>query len=604
MSTNREIAESFRQIATALELLEANRFRINSYQRVARVLRDLNQEAAKLVAEQPRTAVDRLTVFDGIGKSSAQRIVEHVETGGLAEHRKLLEQVPEGLFEVLAIPGVGPKAARAMWQELGVTDVASLKARLDSPELSALPRMGVKTIDNIKQAIRFHEQSSGRVPLGIARPLALELAALLRAVPGVQRLDFAGSLRRGRETIGDLDFLAASNDPGTLRDLFLALPQVTQVLARGDTKCSVRLVAPGAGQRNKPGGTAMQADLRIVPEAVYGAALMYFTGSKAHNVRLREIAIHQKMRLNEYGLFAGNDPRPQDRGATPVAADTEEAIYAALGLPFVPPEVREEALFHSPPSGGTGLDHLPPRLIEQGDIRAELHAHTTASDGKLSIEELARCAIDRGFHTLAVTDHSKSSVIANGLDEQRLLRHIEAVREAGARISGLRLLAGSEVDILPDGRLDYDDDILSQLDAVVASPHASLRQDPKTATARLLAAIRHPLVHIIGHPTGRFVNRREGLSPDMNALFEAAAEHDVALELNANWLRLDLRDHHLRGALGRGVKIAIDTDAHRERDFDNLVYGVLTARRAGLEPASCINTWPAEKLHAWLASKR
>ena len=594
MSTNKEIAETFRQIATALELLEANRFRVNSYNRVARVLRDLNQEVAQLVAEQPRTAVDRLTAFDGIGKSSAQRIVEHVETGGLTEHRELLEQVPVGLFEVLAIPGVGPKAARAMWQELGILDLASLKAKLDSPELSALPRMGMKTIDNIKKAIRFQEQAGDRVPLGIARPLALELAALLRAVPGVSRLDFAGSLRRGRETIGDLDFLAASEDPDTLRDLFLALPQVTQVLARGDTKCSVRLQSGKVSHSRASGAIAIQADLRIVPEAVYGAALMYFTGSKAHNVRLREIAIQQKTRLNEYGLFEGHDPRPQDRGATPIAADTEEAIYAALGLPFVPPELREEH---------TGLDRLP-KLIEHGDIRAELHAHTTASDGKLSIEELARCAIERGFHTLAVTDHSKGQVIANGLDEERVLRHADAVREADAKISGIRLLAGSEVDILPDGRLDYADDVLERLDVVVASPHAALRQAPEAATARLLAAIRHPLVHIIGHPTGRFVNRREGLSPDMNALFEAAAEHDVALELNANWRRLDLRDHHLRGALDRGCKIAIDTDAHRERDFDNLVYGILTARRAGLEPASCINTWPAEKLHAWLASKR
>ncbi len=595
MSTNREIAETFRQIATALELLEANRFRINSYNRVARVLRDLNQECAKLVAEQPRTAVDRLTAFDGIGKSSAQRIVEHVTTGGLAEHRELLEQVPKGLFQVLAIPGVGPKAARALWQELGVTDVAGLKAKLDSPELAALPRMGMKTIDNIKKAIDFHERAGERVALGIARPLAIELAALLRAVPGVQRLDFAGSLRRGRETIGDLDFLAAAEDSETLRDLFLALPQVTQVLARGDTKCSVRL---------ESAGTAIQADLRIVPADVYGAALMYFTGSKAHNVKLREIAIQQKMRLNEYGLFKGTDARPQDHGATPVAAETEDAIYAALGLPLVPPEIREEHLLHLPPSGGTGLDHLPPRLIELDDVRAELHAHTTASDGKLQVDELAQCASSRGFHTLAVTDHSKSQVIASGLDEEHLLRHIDAIREADARISGIRLLAGSEVDILPDGRLDYDDEILARLDVVVASPHASLRQDPKTATARLLAAIRHPLVHIIGHPTGRFVNRRQGLSPDMNALFAAAAEHDVALELNANWLRLDLRDSHLRGAAGHGVRIAINTDAHREHDFDNLVYGILTARRAGLEPASCINTWPAEKLHAWLASKR
>ncbi len=597
-STNREIAETFRQIATALELLDANRFRINSHLRVARVLRDMSEEVSSLVAQLPRTVVDRLTAFDGIGKASAQRIVEHVTTGRIAEHQELLEQVPSGLFEVLAIPGVGPKAARAMWQELGITDLAGLKAKLDSSELSSLPRMGLKTIDNIKKAIAFHEQAGERVPLGVARPLALELAAELRTVPGVVRLDFAGSLRRGRETIGDLDFLAACDDPEALRQRFLSLPQVTQVLARGETKCSVRLVAPEAGQ------AAMQADLRIVPISVYGAALMYFTGSKEHNVRLREIAIQQDKRLNEYGLFKGTDARPQDRGETPLAADAEDAIYAALGLPFVPPELREQTSPRRGANGTTGIDRLPPRLIEQGDVVAELHAHTTASDGKLTIEQLARCAKERGFHTLAITDHSKSQVIASGLDEERLLRHIEAIREADAGISGIRLLAGTEVDILPDGRLDYSDEILARLDVVVASPHASLRQDPATATARLLRAIRPPPVHLLGHPTGRFAIRRQGPSPAPTALFEAAAEHDVTLELNANWRRLDLRDSHLRGAIGHGCKVAINTDAHRETDFDNLIYGILTARRAALEPAACINAWPAEKLHAWLASKR
>lgn len=586
MTTNREIAEVFGQIATALELLDANRFRVNGYRRVARVLRDLTGEAEALVMENPRTAIDRLTAFDGIGKASAQKIVEVVETGRIAEHQELLEQVPSGVFEILGIPGVGPKAARMMWQGLAITSLAELKAKLDSPELARMPRMGVKTISNIKRAIEFSERSRDRVPLGLARPIALRLLEQLGRTEGVARLDFAGSLRRGRETIGDLDFLVACDDPAAVRERFVGLPEVTQVLAKGETKSSVRLAA---------GGVVLQADLRIVPEPAYGAALMYFTGSKEHNVRLRELAIGQDMRLNEYGLYRGTGERPQDRGAEPVAAATEEEIYAALGLPWVPPELRED---RGELQGG------PRKLIELEDVRAELHAHTTASDGKLSIEELARCAWRRGFHTLAVTDHSRSSVIAGGLDEEQLLRHVEAIREADAKTSGIRLLAGAEVDILPDGRLDYRDEVLARLDVVVASPHASLRQAPEAATARLLAAIRHPLVHVIGHPTGRFVSRREGLSPDMKALFEAAAEHDTALELNANWRRLDLRDSHLRGALERGCRIAIDTDAHREEDFDHLIYGILTARRAGLEASSCINTWTAEKLHAWLAAKR
>ncbi len=586
MSVNQELAQVFRQIAAALELLGANPFRVGGTSRVARTLKDLTQEVDALVAEEPKTAVRRLSALPGIGKGSAEKIVEYVGTGGVEEHRKLLEKVPSGLFDVLALPGIGPKAAKLMWDELGIAGLGDLKAKLDSPELAALPRMGPKSVDNIRRAIEFSEKAGQHTPLGRARPIALALLGELRGLAGVERADVAGSLRRGRETIGDLDFLVCCDDPEPVRELFVSRPAVTQVLARGETKCSVRLEA---------GGVALQADLRIVPGEVYGAALMYFTGSKEHNVRLREIAIKKRLRLNEYGLFAGTGERPQDSGREPLAAATEEEIYSALDLPWIAPELRQDR-------GEIAAGER--RLIELGDVRAELHAHTVASDGKLTIEQLAACAIERGFHTLAVTDHSQSSVIANGLSPDRLRRHIEAVREAAAKISGLRLLAGAEVDILSDGRLDYEDELLAELDIVVASPHAALRQAPKTATERLLAAIRHPLVHVIGHPTGRIIGRREGLSPDMGALFAAAAEHDTALELNANWQRLDLRDAHLRSALEHGCKIAINTDAHRGEHFDFLIYGILTARRAGLGPAACVNTWPAERLLAWLRSKR
>ncbi len=586
MSTNRELSKLFGQMAAALELLGANRFRVNAHQRVARLLKDLTEDVAALVEEDPATAVKRLAELPGIGKGSAEKLVEYVQTGAMEEHGKLLQEVPKGLFEVLDIPGIGPKAAKLMWDQLGITSVADLKAKIDSPEFVALPRMGQKSIDNIKKAIAFSEKAGSRVPIGIARPLAIELRQALAAVPGVQRVEYAGSLRRGRETIGDLDFLVAAEDPEAVREHFVSLPAVTQVLARGETKCSVRLEVQGV---------VVQADLRLVPEATYGAALMYFTGSKEHNVRLRERALQRGQRLNEYGLFAGTDERPQDTGQLPLAV-TEEAIYQTLELPFIAPELRQDR--------GEFEGQAPVRLIELADIRAELHAHTIASDGSLTIDQLAAEARRRGFHTLAITDHSQSSVIANGLKPDRLRRHIEAVREADQRIDGIRLLAGSEVDILIDGSLDYDDDLLAELDAVVASPHASLRQEPAVATARLLRAIRHPLVHIVGHPTGRIINRREGLAPDMGALFAAAVEHDTALELNANWQRLDLRDTHLRSALVAGCKIAIDTDAHDTPHFDFLIYGVLTARRAGLIAERCINTWSADRLHSWLRSKR
>ncbi|RMH15380.1 MAG: DNA polymerase/3'-5' exonuclease PolX [Acidobacteria bacterium] len=585
-STNQELARIFSEMAAALELTGANPFRAVSNNRVARELRDLTEDVGALVAEDPETAVARLTALPGIGKGSAQKIVEYVQTGGIDEHRKLMAKVPRGLFEVLEIPGIGPKAAKAMWEQLGIESVADLKARLDDPALAALPRMGKKTVENIRRAILFSEKTAARVPLGKALPLAIALRDELAALPGVRRLEYAGSLRRGCETIGDLDFVAACDDPEGVRRRFTEHPSVTQVLAHGDTKCSVRLESEGV---------AIQADLRLVPEAVYGAALLYFTGSKEHNVRLRERAIKRGLRLNEYGLFRGSEERPQEQGKKPLAAATEEEIYAALDLPWIPPELREDR---------GELDRPPPRLIEVGDVKAELHAHTTASDGRMSIAELAACARERGFHTVAVTDHSPSQVIANGLSPERLLDHLAAVRAANDEVRDVTILAGSEVDVLPDGRLDYDDELLRRLDLVVASPHAALRQSPAEATARLLKAIAHPRVHVIGHPTGRIVGRREGLAPDMAALFAAAAEHDVALEVNANWLRLDLRDVHVRGALDHGCKIAIDTDAHRPEHFDLLIYGVLTARRGGLEAASCINAWPAEKLHAWLAAKR
>ncbi|MCG8456538.1 MAG: helix-hairpin-helix domain-containing protein, partial [Holophagales bacterium] len=462
MSLNREISGMLEQLAAGLEILGANRFRVNAYSRAARVAKDSTDDLGAFVQQDPATAVRRLTELDGIGKGMAEKIVEYVETGSMEEYRELLEKVPAGVFDLLDIPGIGPKAAKAMWENLGVESVADLEQTPDE-KLAEIPRMGKKSVENIRKAIAFNKKSGDRVPIGLALPLAIELRDRLAEIPGVKRIEHAGSLRRGRETIGDLDFLVACDDPAAVREAFTQLEPVTQVLAKGETKCSVRLETQRA---------VMQADLRIVPEEAYGAALMYFTGSKEHNVRLRERAIHQGKRLNEYGLFAGTDERPQDGGAEPLAAGTEEAIYTELGLPWIPPELREDRgeLARSE-AGELGL-------IELGHIRAELHAHTTASDGVLSIDELALEARRRGFHTIAVTDHSKSQPIANGLSEERLRRHIGAVREANARIEGIEILAGSEVDILSDGSLDYDDDLLAELDIVVASPHAALRQEP------------------------------------------------------------------------------------------------------------------------------
>ena len=405
----------------------------------------------------------------------------------------------------------------------------------------------------------------------------------------VKKIDYAGSLRRGRETIGDIDILVAASkkDAATIAEAFVSLDGVGDIIIQGPTKSSIR-TADG-----------LQVDLRVVEPSAYGAALMYFTGSKEHNVKLRERAQQRGMTLNEYRL------EDKDTGKA-VASKTEEDVYQALDLNWIPPEMREDrgeiALAEcKAATRGRGL----PTLIERRDIKAELHAHTTASDGRWSIRELAEAAAARGFHTVAVTDHSKGQVQANGLDEARLEKHIEAVREAAAEMKDtITILAGSEVDILVDGRMDYPDSLLAELDIVVASPHASLAQEPEKATKRLLKAIENPYVTILGHPTGRLVLRREGLHPDMDALIAAAAERGIAMEINANRYRLDLRDTHAHAAIEAGVKLAINTDAHGPADLDELRYGVLTARRAGAAKGDVVNGMSKTALKKWIASTR
>ena len=581
MGSNRTLAGRFHQAAAILEITGANAFRINAVARVAGILEDLPADL-----DEERAEVARLVKIDGIGKSSAEKIHEFVTTGTIAESDALRDGIPAGLIDVLALPGLGPKTVRALWEQGGVTDLASLESKIDAGELASIPRMGPKTLSNIKEAIEFSRRSAGRIRIGKALPLAESIVERLADTPGTTRIAYAGSLRRGQETIGDIDVLVASGDPGPATESLTTHPGVEKVLLSGRTKTSVRL---------KEG---VQVDLRVVPEEQFGAALLYFTGSKQHNVRLRELAISRSMRLNEYGLFPddGSPEPPQERGVKPVASRTEEAIYEALGLRLLPPELREEAASGS----WTKVDEL----VTAPAIRAELHAHTTESDGSMSLEELIEQARTRGFHTLAVTDHSKSSVQANGLSVERLLAHATRVREANARYPDITVLAGSEVDIMADGTLDYEDEVLAQLDWVIASPHSSLRQDPATATRRLLKAITHPLVHAIGHPTGRIINGREGLNPDLGELCAAAREHRTALELNANPARLDLRDAHVRLAMEHGVLVTVDTDAHQPEDFDLLRYGIGTARRGGLTRSACPNCWEAADLMDWIGSKR
>ncbi len=580
-ATNAQLAAIFQQMADLVEITGGNKFKALAYQKVARTLGDLTRDVADI---QP----DLLEKVEGIGSGSAERIAEFLDTAQIAEHRQLLALVPPGLLKILDVPGLGPKGVALLWREGGVDSLDTLAAKLDTGELTKLKGFGPKKLDNLKKNLAFAAHAGQRIRLSRAAGLARSFVDLLRPLPGVERIEPAGSLRRGRETIGDLDLVVAA-EPGHVAavfDAFVAHPLVHDVLLRGDTKASARVGTREDAQ------DLVQVDLRIVPLASFGAALLYFTGSKEHNVRLRERAIAQGMSLNEYALT---------RDGRPVASATESEIYEALGLAYVPPELREDR-------GEIALaqrDELPD-LIELSDIRAELHSHTTASDGRWSIEELALAAAARGFHTVAITDHSKGQAQANGLSEARLMKHIEAIRKAAAKLKGtITVLAGSEVDILSDGRLDYGDDLLAELDWVVASPHAALSQDPAKATARLVAACENPYVHVLGHPTGRIINRREGLSPDLDIVFKAAAAHDVAVEINANPLRLDLRDMHARAALhDHGCKLSINTDCHVADHLDYLHFGILTARRAGVTKADVINCLDHDTLHNWRLKKR
>lgn len=613
MSTNEALARRLHEMSVLMDLLGEDSFRASAHARAARAVESFPGDIASIAADR-----DALLKVEGIGPKLAGKIQEFCLTGAIIEHAELVAKVPPGILPLTEVSGLGPKTLRAIWQQGGVTDLASFERALGDGTIAGLPRMGEKSVEKLRKALEFFKsQRAGaggegvvvsRLLLGFALPIAEAVVAHLgmHASPGT-RIAFAGSLRRGKETIGDIDILAAPSDPAEgqkLTQAFCTMKGVEGVISSGPTRSSVSMQLAGEFGRwgSKEARGAVQVDLKLVPPESWGAALMYFTGSKEHNVALRERARKHKMTLNEYGLFPEDDPErkldpPQKRGVKPVcSADSEETIYAALGLPFIPPEIREG-------SGELALSQTP-RLIEVGDVKAELHAHTTASDGRLSIQELAEEAMRRGFHTIAVTDHSRSSAVAGGLTVERLLEHIDAVRAAQSKLKGIRILAGSEVDILADGRLDYPDEILEKLDIVVASPHAALSQDPQTATARLLRAIEHPMVHILGHPSGRQLGRRPGLSPDMAVLYAAARAHDVALEINTHWIRLDLRDSHVHGAVQAGCLLAVDSDVHETLDFENLRFGVLTGRRGWLTPERCINTWPAAQLHDWLGRKR
>lgn len=572
---NSELARAFDRIADLLELEGADGFRVNTYRRAARTIRGVTDDIAVVAAG------NRLTDLPGIGKSTAQRIQQFLATGHIDVLDELDAKYPPGISELLQIPGLGPKKVALIYTKLGVQDIEGLKRAIDAGELESLPGMGAATVKKIADGLAFHASFGERTPLGIALPVAEMFLEKVRALPGVLQAEIAGSLRRGAETIGDIDIVCAATESGPVVRAFTELGGVKKVLASGPTKASII-----AELEN---GKELQIDLRAVEKEAFGAALQYFTGSKEHNVRLRERALSHKWSLNEYGLWDG------DRR---IAGATEEEIYRKLDLPLIPPEIREDR--------GECELRKAPRLVALSDIRGDLHLHTTASDGRFTIEEMAEAARSLGYEYIAVCDHSKSSTIANGLSIERMRNHIKAIRRADKEMDGFTILAGCECDILPDGTMDYPDDILAACDWVVASIHSGITRSTKglSPAERTLAAIENRWVSAIGHPTGRLIQKRPAMEMDMSTIVKAAARTGTILEINANWHRLDLKDDHARQSLEAGVDLVINTDAHHTLDYGQMRYGILTARRAGAEPARVVNTLRIDDLRKKIARKR
>ncbi|MBE0410133.1 MAG: DNA polymerase/3'-5' exonuclease PolX [Anaerolineales bacterium] len=563
---NREIADTFEKIADLLEIKGEVIYKVLAYRRAADSLRELVGDVTEY---QERGG---FTEIPGVGKAIAEKIEELLSTGKLGFYEKLIREVPETLTDLLQVPDLGPKKVGLFWRELGVVNLKDLEEAAKSGKLRTLAGMGEKSEAKILAGLESLARRTERIPLALAWPAAQEILAKLKPVPAVKIIEVGGSLRRMRATIGDIDLLAAAEDSKEVMRAFVELPDVSRVLSRGETKSSVEF---------KDG---LRAQLWVYPPQRFGTALQYATGSKEHNVRLRELAQKQGLSLSDQAIV-----KPD--GSEILCAEERE-VYEILGLPWIPPELREDRGEVQAARKG----NLPELLILD-DIKGDLQTHSTWSDGKKSILEMAEAARDRGWEYLAVTDHSHSLGVAGGLSEEELRSQHEEIKAVQEKLGrSFRVLHGVEVEIRADGSLDYDDEVLAEMDLVVASLHSGLRQPRQRVTERMLNAIRNPHVDIIAHPTGRLIPDREGADLDMEAIFKAAAEHGVALEINADPYRLDLDDVHARRAVELGVMLAVNSDAHSPEWFDLLHFGVATARRGWVEPQKVINTWTVDRL--------
>jgi DNA polymerase (family 10) len=571
---NAEVVALFNEIADYLEVKGENPFRVRAYRRAAQAIEGLAEDLAAIAAR------DGLQDVPGIGKDLAAKIQEFLSTGAIQYLDGLRAEIPAGVIEMLGIHGVGPRTAKLLYDQVGVESVEKLEALAKAHKLAGLPGIKAKTEENILKGIAVWRSGRERMPLGTALLLAEGILAALRELEAVRQIAPAGSLRRMKETVKDIDILITSASPTRIMEVFVGLPNVAEVLAHGETKSSVRL------------REGIQVDLRVVEPECFGAALQYFTGSKQHNIRVRELAQRRGLKVSEYGVF-------DDQSGRRTAGQTEEEVYAAVGLPWLPPELRED--------GGeieAALGGRLPALVSLADIRGDLQMHSTWSDGAHPLPELVEGVRARGYRYMAVTDHSRSATVAGGMTEERLLQMIEEVRALNQRLRGFRVLAGCEVDIRGDGSLDFPDEVLRRLDIVLVSVHSRFKMPRDEMTARIVKAVSHPLVHILAHPTGRLIGERAAYEVDMEAVLTAAHQAGTAVEINASPSRLDLNDHQARRAKDLGIPVAINTDAHSIGQLDFMRFGVSVARRAWLAPADVLNTLPDRELIAWLEKKR
>jgi DNA polymerase (family X) len=578
---NKALANILYETADLLEIDGQDSFRIRSYRNAAQAIENHSEQIRDLIAEPKK-----VLAIPGIGKGMLANLQELLKTGKLTLQTELLEKYHPSMLQLLQIQGLGPKTIALIWSAYKICDIDGVAQLAREGKIRILPRLGEKHETKLLKAIEDYRRIGGRYLIDAAEKEADKLAEYLHQYPGIDKITPAGSLRRGRETVGDLDILVTGDccvkeDERQKTIEFVAkYPPLMEVIASGDNKISFRL------------RSGMQVDVRTLAPESFGAAMQYFTGSKAHNVALRQRALKMGYTLNEYSLATLE-------GGTPVAGKTEDEIYGKLGLDCIPPEMRENL-------GEIDLaeKHALPRLITEKDIQGDVHMHTIETDGKNTIEEMAVAAKARGYKYMAITDHSKNLAFANGLDDKRAVEHIARIREANKKIDGIKIFAGIEVDILTDGDLDLSDDVLAQMDVVIASVHSVFNQEPAKMTDRLLKAVSNPNTSIIGHPTGRILLRRDSYQFDMQAVLAAAAKNKVAMELNAYPDRLDLSDVHLRQARQQGVKIVINTDSHHTSHMEKIHYGILQARRAWLTKEDVLNTLPVERFakamkHGW-----